>query len=205
MNTYAAIASANASGLPDEAPDTSRAASPLSAVSLLAVFAFAIAAPALSLILLILVTGLELPAVSPRTYNGVSAGSIGVCATAWITLIQLLAPGMGGYRAGRLRSKCVSVHSDEDTRYVGQTVAQRTALSQTNAVNRVNETSTRPQTKLLGLEAAARKTADQPRKVSACTNLWVFVSLLIDAFVASLSAMWAGRQRGRQMHYLSSA
>ena len=84
-----------------------------SGVSWAAIFAGAIAAAALSLILLILGTGLGLSAVSPWAPNGISAGTFGVSAIVWITVTQLLASGMGGYLAGRLRTKWVSVHTDE--------------------------------------------------------------------------------------------
>src|ERR1017187_10230439 len=39
--------------------------------------------------------------------------TFGVSAILWVTLTQLLASGMGGYLAGRLRTKWVSVHTDE--------------------------------------------------------------------------------------------
>ena len=38
---------------------------------------------------------------------------LGVYAIVWMTVVQLLASGMGGYIAGRLRTKWASVHSDE--------------------------------------------------------------------------------------------
>ena len=84
-----------------------------SAVSWAAIFAGATAAAALSLVLLILGTGLGLSAVSPWAPKGISAEGFGISAIIWITLTQLAASGMGGYLAGRLRTKWVSVHSDE--------------------------------------------------------------------------------------------
>ena len=83
----------------------------------------------------------------------------------------------------------------EDVRYVGQVVAQRTGLSQADAETRVNDTYTRLQTKLRDAEATARDAADKARKASAYAALWLFVSLLIGAFVASLAATFGGRQR----------
>lgn len=321
MNTHAAITAANAGTLPYETHATSRDSSSFSAVSWAAVFAGAVAAAALSLILLILGTGLGLSAVSPWAPSGISAGTFGVSAIAWITLTQLLASGMGGYLAGRLRSKWVSVHNDEvyfrdtvhgflawavaslvtaavlasatgaivsggvqtgaavagtavtgaaaataigadraglsasdagdyfidslfrkdtasvssgtqtvpasmdasanapaeasriflnsiragtlppeDVRYVAQMVAQRTGLTPAEAEKRVNEKFTRMQTRLRDAETATREAADKARKASAYTALWVFISLLIGAFVASLAATWGGRQRDLQMH-----
>ena len=85
----------------------------VSAVSWGAVLAGAAAAAALSLILLILGTGLGLASVSPWAQSGVSAVTFGVTTILWVTFTQIVASGMGGYLAGRLRTKWVSVHTDE--------------------------------------------------------------------------------------------
>src|SRR5674476_1672458 len=84
-----------------------------SAVSWGAIVAGAAAAAALSLILLMLGTGLELSSVSPLAHNGVSAATFGVSTILWVTFTQLVASAMGGYLAGRLRTKWVEVHPDE--------------------------------------------------------------------------------------------
>jgi hypothetical protein len=83
----------------------------------------------------------------------------------------------------------------EDVRYVGQLVARRTGLTQQEAEKRVSETYARVQTKLRDAETAARDAADQARKASAYAALWLFVSLLTGAFVASLAATFGGRRR----------
>ena len=295
-----------------------------SAVAWAAILAGAAAAAALSLILLILGTGLGLSAMSPWAPAGATAATLGVSTILWITLTQVLASGLGGYLAGRLRTKWVSVHTDEvyfrdtahgllawavaslgtaalltsaigtiigsgvqagasvvggaanvamtagaagaatagadamrsdagaapmsyfvdalfrkdaaagtavaspptsgsadatppaalpevsrilmnslrtgalpadDVRYVGQVVAQRTGQSQADAEKRVNDIYTRMQTKLRDAEATAREAADKARKASAYAALWLFVSLLIGAFVASLAATFGGRRR----------
>ena len=328
MNTNAAIAAAYAPDTPYSSQSASATSSAFSAVSWSAIFAGAVAAAALSLILLILGTGLGLSAVSPWTPSGISASSFGVSAIVWITATQVIASGMGGYLAGRLRSKWVSVHNDEvyfrdtvhgflawsvaslvtaavlasvtgaivnggvqagaavagtaatgavsavaagaaasdktgmsvsdagnyfidslfrkdvaststgtstmsavtesspvaaasaaevtrifvnsirtgtlppeDERYASQVVAQRTGLSQADAEKRVSQTFARMQTKLRDAETATREAADKTRKASAYAALWIFISLLIGAFVASLAATLGGRQRDVQMHY----
>lgn len=293
------------------------------AVSWGAITAGAAAAASLSLILLILGVGLGLSSVSPWARDGISAGTFGVSTILWLTLTQLLASAMGGYLAGRLRTKWTEVHTDEvyfrdtahgflawavatlataalltsvissilsggaqagaavtggavgtatsmmggaaasarlsqgsdsgplgyfvdslfrrdpavvnaatssaagagdaierssgrdvaevsrifmnvslteplppeDVRYVGQIVAQRTGLSQQDAEKRVNVVYARAQAKLEDAEVAARDAADKARKASAYSALWLFVSLLIGAFVASLSATFGGRRR----------
>ncbi len=295
-------------------------ASTASGVSWGAIFAGAAGAAALSLILLILGTGLGLSSVSPWAGQGSSVMTFGVSTIVWLTLTQLAASGMGGYLAGRLRTKWAAVHTDEvyfrdtahgflawamatlvtaslltsvigsilgagaqagasvaggavsttatgavaagvaaaksessssdsdmgvgyfvdslfrkdastatasatgttesssmapgaevarifandlrtgslspeDTRYVGQVVAQRTGIPQADAEKRVTDTFTKVQTKLKDAEVAARDAADKARKASAGAALWLFVSLLIGAFVASLAATYGGRRR----------
>ncbi|WP_339526629.1 hypothetical protein [Pseudomonas sp. EA_35y_Pfl2_R111] len=295
-----------------------------SAVSWGAILAGAAAAAALSLILLILGTGLGLSSVSPWVNDGISATTFGVSTILWVTFTQLAAAGMGGYLAGRLRTKWLDVHTDEvffrdtahgflawaiatlataalltsvtasivnggvqagasmaggvattavaataggaaagsdmpsedadsgavgyfldslfrrdlnrgvnvpgstpraltpqqetavsmaevtriymnairtgalpadDASYVGQVVAQRTGLTQQEAEQRVNDTFSRLQTSLNEAETATREAADSARKASAYTALWLFISLLIGAFVASFAAPYGGRQR----------
>lgn len=300
------------------------------AVSWGAIAAGAAAAASLSLILLILGVGLQLSAVSPWAREGVSATTFGVSTILWLTLTQLLASGMGGYLAGRLRTRWSEVHRDEvyfrdtahgflawavaslataallttvvgsivsggaqvgasvvgglagtaatavggaaggvtggvaaasrtaqggdagpmgyfidslfrrdaastaagasttgstdaadrasgrdaaevarifmnasradplpedDLRYVGQIVAQRTGLSAADAEKRVANVHAKAQAKVRDAEIAARAAADKARKASAYGALWLFVSLLIGAFVASLAATYGGRRR----------
>ena len=84
-----------------------------SAVSWAAIEAGAAAAASLSLILLILGVGLGLSSVSPWARDGISAGAFGVSTILWLTLTQLFAAAMGGYLAGRLRTRWTEVHTDE--------------------------------------------------------------------------------------------
>jgi hypothetical protein len=84
-----------------------------SATSWGAVVAGAVGAAALSLVLLILGVGLGLSAVSPWAGAGTSAAALGVAAIAWLTVTQLAASGLGGYLAGRLRTRWAGTHGDE--------------------------------------------------------------------------------------------
>ncbi|MCF5092671.1 hypothetical protein GIW57_21185 [Stenotrophomonas sp. PA-6-5C] len=84
-----------------------------SAVSWGAIFAGAAAAAALSLILLILGVGLGLSSVSPWSFEGVSKETFGWTSVAWLTFTALAASGLGGYLAGRLRTKWTQIHGDE--------------------------------------------------------------------------------------------
>jgi hypothetical protein len=83
------------------------------AVSWGAIAAGSAAAASLSLILLILGVGLGLSSVSPWAREGVSAATFGVSTILWLMLAQLLASAMGGYIAGRLRTRWTDVHTDE--------------------------------------------------------------------------------------------
>ena len=285
-----------------------------SGVSWGAIFAGAAGAAALSLILLILGVGLGLSSVSPFAGAGASATTFGVSTIAWITFTQLAASGIGGYLAGRLRTRWAATHVDEvyfrdtahgflawaiatlataamltsaiggivgttasaagsvvggaattaaaaapaaagamksdgpamgngyfvdslfrkdatapaaaasapasdaapmgaeagrifasgleagalpadDVKYLGQQVSQRTGLSQADAEKRVNDAFTRMKAKADQAKADAKEAADKARKASAYAALWLFVSLLVGAFVASLLATFGGRQR----------
>jgi hypothetical protein len=84
-----------------------------SGVSWAAVIAGAFVAAALSLILLALGTGMGLSSVSPWSNMGASASTIGKVGIAWLIIIQIIASGMGGYLAGRLRTKWATIHTDE--------------------------------------------------------------------------------------------
>lgn len=330
-----------------------------SAVSWAAILAGAAGAAALSLLLMILGTGLGFSAVSPWRMEGISATTFGVAAIAWLSFTQLAASGVGGYLAGRLRTKWMDVHTDEvyfrdtahgfltwaiaslltaviltsvmssigsgvragaevvgkaagaaagtaagstammaargadadeegnslgyfidslfrvdnqastdnaspqaneaatqilagreappvnavvpetttdktasqpnsrsnqqsseslqlptaevtrifaralyagslpqeDQSYIAQLIAQRTDLSQQEAEQRVSEGFERVKTMLKNAETTAREAADEARKASAYAALWMTVALLLGAFVASLMAVFGGRQR----------
>jgi hypothetical protein len=305
---------------------TSDTASHKSGVSWAAILAGAAASAALSLILLVLGTGLGFASVSPWAQRGVSAGAFTLATAIWISATAVIASGIGGYIAGRLRVKWASMHTDEvyfrdtahgflawavatlataavlgsaiggivsagasaagtvatagaavgaaavpgamgmaggpgaerwpmggnayfvdslfrrdpsapqpaaaaapmgdagderggaapevsrifanalrggalpqeDARYVGQLVAQRTGLSQTDAEKRVTDTYARAQARVREVETAAKDAANEARKAAAWTSLWIFVSLLIGAFSASLAATFGGRRRDLQ-------
>jgi hypothetical protein len=84
-----------------------------SGISWAAVFGGAFVAAAISLILLALGTGIGLSSVSPWSNAGVSASTAGKGAIAWLVFSEIIASAMGGYLAGRLRTKWVHIHTDE--------------------------------------------------------------------------------------------
>jgi len=84
-----------------------------SGVSWPAVFAGAFAAAALSLILLALGAGAGLSSLSPFSGAGVSTTAIGFGALIYLCITEIISSGVGGYLAGRLRTKWVDLHTDE--------------------------------------------------------------------------------------------
>jgi hypothetical protein len=84
-----------------------------SGVSWAAVIGGGFVTAALSLILLALGTGLGLSSVSPWSNVGVSASTIGTAAILWLIFMQIISSSMGGYLAGRLRTKWANIHTDE--------------------------------------------------------------------------------------------
>lgn len=295
-------------------------------VSWAAIIAGATAAAALSLILLLLGTGLGLSSISPWAHKGVSSSTFGVSTIVWLTVTQILAAGMGGFLAGRLRIKWIGVHTDEvyfrdtahgflawavaslataalltsvigsivnggvqaaaslgggaanatitaaataagsemvksdnssgsetgtmgyfvdslfrkdanmassepqegkiittdtgqktspiqevtrifknamdaktlpitDQNYLSQLVSRQTGLSQPEAEKRVNDIYSTMQTTKHNAEIAAKDAAEKARKATIYATLWLFVSLLLGAFSASLAATWGGSCR----------
>ncbi len=294
-------------------PFDARHDAPASAVSWGAILAGGAAAAAFSMILLILGTGLGLTSLSPYGGRGAGAMALGVSAIVWVMVTQALASGLGGYLAGRLRTRWTAVARDEvffrdtahgflawavatlataallttaigsvlggavksgttvaagaaatamaaaagqdgeagegpaayfidamfrrpaapaqagtvapaapvpvapvpvaevariltragtgqplaaeDQRYLAQLVAERTGMSPPEAEQRVADTVTRMQAQARETEAAARDAAEKARKAGITATLWLFASMLLGAFSASLAATWGGRER----------
>lgn len=84
-----------------------------STLSWAAVIGGAVVAVAISLILLALGTGAGLSSISPWASAGASAATVRTTAIVWLIVSQIIASAMGGYLAGRLRTKWVNVHTDE--------------------------------------------------------------------------------------------
>lgn len=87
--------------------------SPASAVSWAAVIAGAVIASAVSFMLLAGGAGLGFVSMSPWSGDGASAATLGIGAIVWMILTHIISFGVGGYLAGRLRTKWVGVHTDE--------------------------------------------------------------------------------------------
>lgn len=73
----------------------------------------AFAAVGVTLILLLLGSGVGLTMVSPWSGESSSAATVGVTAAIWLVVAQWLSSALGGYLTGRLRTKWAAVHTDE--------------------------------------------------------------------------------------------
>ncbi|MEX3815058.1 hypothetical protein AB3X96_33190 [Paraburkholderia sp. BR13439] len=85
--------------------------------------------------------------------------------------------------------------SPDDTAYLSRLVAQQTGMAPEAAQARVTTTYARLLQKISAFDAAAKQAADRARKAAIGASLWLFVSLLMGAFSASLAATYGGRVR----------
>ena len=92
-------------------PDTGEPS--VAGVSWAAVAAGAIVSCALTLVLIAFGTGLGLSVASPWAGSGVSATTFKIGTGLYLIVMAMLASSIGGYIAGRLRSRWIGVHSDE--------------------------------------------------------------------------------------------
>lgn len=84
-----------------------------SAVSGGAIIAGAIANAALTLLLLAFGSAVGFSSVSPWSNSGVSAGTFKIATGIYLVVVAMLAATIGGYIAGRLRTKWTGLHSEE--------------------------------------------------------------------------------------------
>jgi len=194
-----------------------------SGVSWSAVIAGAVVATALSLAFLALGTGIGVSAMSPWVNAGASTSVIGWTAIGWLIVTQLIAFSMGGYLAGRLRTRWVHVHTHEvyfrDTVHgflvwavalviaagflTSATASARGAMLAPTEFRQSAVAETLSGTSLRAIDqdsGSSRATAqvqavDTARKAIAHAMYWTFVALLIGAFCASVAATIGGRQR----------
>lgn len=84
-----------------------------SAASWPAIFAGAVVAASVSLVLLALGAGLGFASVSPWAGHGVSVKTFAITTAIWLIVMQWLSSGVGGYITGRLRTRWVGTHPHE--------------------------------------------------------------------------------------------
>lgn len=85
----------------------------ISGVSWGAVAAGAVVSCALTLVVLAFGIGLGLTVVSPWSGSGISASTFKIGTGLYLIVIAMLSSSIGGYIAGRLRSRWIGVHGDE--------------------------------------------------------------------------------------------
>jgi hypothetical protein len=86
--------------------------------------------------------------------------------------------------------------SDEDRNYLAELVAARTGVSQADARKRVDEFAAQLQEAV----TKAKAEADAARKTAAQAAIYTALSMLVGAFIASISAALGGRLRDE--HYM---
>lgn len=84
-----------------------------SAVSWKAIFAGTIASAAITLVLVAFGVGVGFSVISPWNGQGISATTFSIGAGIYLIVIAMLSSTIGGYLAGRLRSKWSTVHEHE--------------------------------------------------------------------------------------------
>jgi hypothetical protein len=87
--------------------------SSVSAVSWPAIFGGALVAAAATVVLVALGSGFGLASVSPWRDAGASATTVAWMTAAWLIVVQWFSSGLGGYIAGRLRTKWANTHTHE--------------------------------------------------------------------------------------------
>jgi hypothetical protein len=153
-------------------------------------------------------------AVSPAAAAGAKAGEGGGSANPLDYFSDMLlraAPAAGtGEAGGTVADQRVEIGkifatglstgnlAADDRSYLGQVVARRTGLTQAEAEARVDAVYARAAKAAADAKAKAQQAADTARKAGAHTALWMFVALLLGAFVASLAATLGGRQRDHE-------
>jgi len=78
-----------------------------------AVIAGGVSAAAATLVLMLVGSGLGLTMVSPYSSESVSLQTATVSTAIWLVVVQWLSALLGGYLAGRLRTRWVNLHTDE--------------------------------------------------------------------------------------------
>ena len=84
-----------------------------SAASWPAILAGAFVAVSASLILVVLGSGLGFAAISPWPGHGASATGLTISSAIWLIVTQWISAALGGYVAGRLRTKWIGTHTHE--------------------------------------------------------------------------------------------
>jgi hypothetical protein len=184
----------------DDARSGSSQTSAVSAVSWPAIIAGAFVAAAVTLLLLVLGTGLGVAAISPWPARNLSAGEFAAASAAWLIVMQWVSAGLGGYVAGRLRTRWVGTHTHEvffrDTAHGLVTWAVATVMVAV-AVAAAGSLPLAEGRDMVA--AAASSTGVSADKAAAHAAIFTALAMLVGAFIASVSAALGGRQRDEHL------
>jgi hypothetical protein len=154
--------------IPATGTATRPAESPVSAASWPAIFAGAVTAIAVTLILVALGTGFGLASISPWPHSGASGTTFTVLTAVWLIVVQWLSAALGGYITGRLRTKWVNTHTDEvffrDTAHGFVTWALATVVGAAVLASAVGAIAGK------GIEAAASATSSAAKGVATSVS-----------------------------------
>jgi hypothetical protein len=167
-----------------------------SAVSWSAVAAGTVAAIALTVTLVTLGSAFGLGSVSPWPGVGAKPTAFTIGAGLWLVVTQWLSAALGGYLTGRLRVRWHGLHTDEvmfrDTAHGLLTWATATVVMGIVTVAAVTLASLAPTP--ADVHASA-ETVDSARKVASTLAGFTGLSLVIGAFIGSVSGAIGGRLR----------
>jgi len=175
--------------------------SPVAAVSWPAIFAGAFVAAAISILLVALGSGLGIAAGAPWPGREPSATTFAVSTGIWLIVVQWLAAAMGGYVAGRLRTKWVGVHTHEvffrDTAHGFVTWAVATVFVAAIAAAGASAVGAHAASSgaLASLTPESAQTVEAARKAAAAVSIFTALSMVVGAFIASVAAALGGHQR----------
>jgi MFS family permease len=193
----------------------SHAESHVSGISWSAIIAGAFVSGSLALIFILLGIGLGLSVISPWTGEGLGATTVGVAAIIWLMATHAIASGLGGYLAGRLRTKWSIGDRDEiffrDTAHgflvwavsiiitlflLGSAVSA-IVTSGVELVGRTVDLGeiTAPRGEITAPTGVDETQAEEIRRTTRTASLWIFAALLLGAFCASIAATFGGKQR----------
>ena len=155
-----------------------------------------IAAIALTLTLLTLGSAFGLGSVSPWPGVGARPTTFTIGAGLWLVVTQWLSAAMGGYIAGRLRVRWHGLHTDEvlfrDTAHGFLTWATATVIMAIVTVVAATLASLAPSA---AVAPASTETLEAARRVATTFAAFTGLSLVVGAFIGSVSGAIGGRLR----------
>lgn len=181
---------------------TEAATGRLAATDWAAIAGGALAAIGVTIILFTAGSGFGLSTVTPWTFANQPPANFAIAAGIWIIVMQWLSSALGGYMAGRLRSRWIGARTDEvmfrDTAHgflawalatLAVAILFASGATLTGAVAAVTDAPA---------EAAQQITAqaaEQAREIAANFSIFTAISLLVGAFIGAAAGALGGYHR----------